>query len=260
MEIEVLVSTMNRKNKEEAYKLFKNMNIKGKALMINQITDKEIGETILEENEKRIYSYYGKGLSKSRNKAVEKMQGDIGIIADDDMIYNENYEDIIKRAYEKYKDADIIAFDVNSLNKKRKIRKQPTHRANFVTLMRITSVQITFKKNSAIKFDENFGAGAKYTIGEENIFLYDCRKLKKKIYYVNENIGTVTHENSTWYSKMDENLLKCEGAVLYRISPRFYLLLILQFALRKRKEYGPNISMCNAIKYLYEGAKDFKEN
>lgn len=259
MELEVLLSTMNKRNKNEALELFKSMNIKGKVLVINQITNESIDKTVKKDGDKKIYSYYEKGLSKSRNRAIEKMTGDIGILADDDVIYNDNYEKTIKKAYEKYPDADIIAFDVKSMNKKRQTRKQPTHKANFITLMRIQSVQITFRKDRIIRFDEDFGIGAKYKLGEENILLYDCRRMKRKIYYVDENIATVKQEESRWFSKMDRDFLKCEGAVFYRISPRFYWLLILQYAIRKRKQYKDNTSFMEAVKCLFKGAESYKQ-
>mgnify|MGYP005792699999 CR=1 FL=1 len=260
MDIEVLISTMNQKDEKTAERLFENMHIKGKATMINQITDINIKSITKENGEKRIYSYYEKGLSKSRNIAMKKLKGDIGIFADDDVIYNANYQNIIKKAYKNYPDADIIAFYVASKTNDRPVRKQKTHHVNFITAMKIQSFQITFKKGITIEFDEKFGAGGKYNFGEENIWLYDCIKQGKKIYYINEQIGVVSHEKSTWYSEMNKNFLENEGAVLYRISKRYYIALILQYALRKRTQYIKNISTKNAIKYLFQGAKEYKNN
>lgn len=259
MEVEVLVSTMNQKNEQMADELLKKMNINGKATIINQLTDKTINKIIRNSEDKKIYSYYEKGLSKSRNKAMEKLKGDIGVFADDDIIYGVNYNKTIQKAYEKFPDADIIAFYVESRNKNRQVRKQNTHRVNIITAMRIQSFQITFKKGINIKFDEEFGAGAQYMFGEENIWLYDCIKHGKKIYYINEKIGNVLQEKSTWYSGMNEKFLKNEGAVLYRISRKMYIPLILQYALRKRKQYKTNISTKNAVKYLFQGAKEYKK-
>lgn len=260
MEVEVLVSTMNKNSISQAMELFKKMNITGKAVMINQITDSKIKQVVKEKGEKRIYSYYEKGLSKSRNKAIEKLNSEIGIFADDDVIYNKNYQEIIKKAYEKYPDADIIAFCVESTSEERKTRKQRTHKANYITLMRIQSFQITFRKDKIIQLDEQFGAGGKYKFGEENILLYDCKKQGKKIYYVNDKIGTVSHKTSTWYTKMDKEFLKCEGAVFYRINKMIYWILILQYAIRKRNEYKDNLKIKEAIKYLFNGAKEYKKS
>ena len=121
MEIEIMLSTMNLQNEEEMKKLLKQMNIKTSVVIINQIT-KKIQKWKYEKENIRLYSYYEKGLSKSRNQAISKAKGDIQIIADDDVKYEDNYKEIIKRAYQKYKNADIIAFFVETKNKKPIIR------------------------------------------------------------------------------------------------------------------------------------------
>ncbi len=58
-------------------------------------------------------------------------------------------------------------------------------------IMRISSFQITMKKDKIkeIKFDENFGSGAKYDRGEEAIFLKDCLEKGLKIIYINKKIA-----------------------------------------------------------------------
>lgn len=130
--------------------------------------------------------------------------------------------------------------------------------------MRIQSIQITFKRNSIqnglIKFKEKFGAGIKYFLGEENIFLYECLKEKKKIYYVDEKIGKVNYESSAWFKGFSKEFFCSEGAVFYVISKRFYRILILQYAIRKRKEYKNTIKIKDAIKYMLEGANEYKNN
>ena len=141
MGIEVLVSTMNLSNTKE---LIKNMNIKTKYTIINQT--KNI-EAIQDNN---VYNYNEKGLSKSRNRAISHATEDICLIADDDVKYIDNYEEIIKNAYKKYKDADIITFHIKSLNPERPIKKVKSNRINQITAMRIISSQISFKKQSLI--------------------------------------------------------------------------------------------------------------
>lgn len=260
MKVEVLVSTMNRANKEEVCKLVNKMKIKGKATVVNQVTDVDIEKTVNQDEKLKIYSYNDKGLSKSRNILLNKLESDIGIIADDDVTYNENYQEIIEEAYKEYPEADIIAFNIKSGNKNRPIRKQKTHKVNLFTAMRIQSNQITFKRGINIKFDEEFGAGSKYNFGEENIWLYDCIKNGKRIYYINKEMGQALQQESTWYAEKDEKFLKCEGAVFYRISKNFYWILNLQYAIRKRKEYRKNINIIKAIKYLFQGAREYRNS
>ena len=87
MNLEVLISTMNLKNEDENLKLIKRMNIKTKSLTINQITDKEIQSFEKIEGQNKIISKKEKGLSKSRNVAIQNAKAEICIFADNDIVY-----------------------------------------------------------------------------------------------------------------------------------------------------------------------------
>lgn len=116
MNVDVLVSTMNQ---QDGKVLLEKLNINDNYVIINQINNNNIKELIqVDETNKKFFSYIGKGLSKSRNLAINKSTADVIAIADDDMTYQKDYTNIIKEAYEKYKDADIIAFVVEHEDKK----------------------------------------------------------------------------------------------------------------------------------------------
>ena len=127
--------------------------------------------------------------------------------------------------------------------------------------MRIASFQITFKldkiREKNLKFDERFGANAKYKLGEENIFLYDAIRNKLRIYFVNKKIGTVDQTISTWFNKYDEEFFRNEGACFYRISKILYPFLIFQYGIRKYRIYRKDIGFKDAIKNMKKGAKEF---
>lgn len=259
--IEVLVSTMNKKTKKEIQKLTNKMNIKCSSLFINQCPDED-DENLLKysENNSTIISIAEKGLSKSRNNAIKYCNADIGVIADDDVCYDDGFEKIVQSAYKKYKDADIIAFYVESKSKDRPTTQQRDGRKKFIGSMKISSFQITFKKDSIINneifFDERFGAGSgKFKAGEENIFLFDCLKKGLKIYYVSQRIATVDHQDSTWFSGFDKSYFETLGAAYYRMTPLFSDLLIIQFLLRKHKLYKKSTPITAAIKFMYKGKK-----
>jgi len=105
MDIEVLMSTCNKNSIAELD--LDSRNIKEKCVIINQMAEKykeEINDTI------KMYSYPEKGLAKSRNKLIEHSTGDIGIITDDDISFDADYDKKLEEAYTKYPKADIITF------------------------------------------------------------------------------------------------------------------------------------------------------
>ncbi len=261
MNLEVLISTMNLKDENENLKLIKRMNIKTKSLTINQITNKEIQNFEKREGQNEVISKKEKGLSKSRNLAVQEAKAEICIFADNDIVYENNYEKIIKEAYNKYKDTDIICFWIESNNSTRKIKKMCTSKIGKLRVMRICSLQITFKRKriieNNIKFDENFGAGIHYDRGEETIFLKECIDKGLKIRFVNKKIANVNQQQSVWFNGYNKTFFKKQGAVFYRISNRFYKLLIFQYAIRKYKLYRKKVKMIDTIKYMNIGVKEY---
>lgn len=257
MNIEVLISTMNLENNR---KLLKKMNISTPSVTINQITatNKSLINTTESDSIHRVYSYSEKGLSKSRNKAMQKSKSDICILADDDIKYVDNYQKIVQNAYNTYKNADIIAFYVgNNINKKE------CKRINYLSSLKIKSVQITYKreklKKTGILFDENYGTGTKICIGEENIFLYDCLRKKLKVYYISEKIAELLPSSSSWFKGYTKNYFLVKGSAFYRMTKWFYPFLIVQFAIRKRKLYSMNLKLTDAIKYMFQGAININE-
>lgn len=259
MKCEVLVSTMNCKDKDE---LVKNMNIK-ECIIINQVTQKNFEMLNNINGTSRILSYQEKGLSKSRNKALANSNAEICIIADDDLVYEDDYDIIIKNAYKKHPDADLIAFVVGNERRAKDKVIFKEKKLNRIQTMKLASVHITFKKSSVlekkIKFDENFGAGTNLFCGEENIFLYDCVRDGLRIYYVPQKIATLKISESSWFKGYDSQFFQTFGAVFYRISKVLSPLLILQFVIRKRKKYIHNMTTLQALKNMIKGIKKYKK-
>lgn len=253
MKLEVLLSTMNLKNEKENIKLINEMNINIDTLTINQITKEDIKTSSNLKSQNRLISVKEKGLSKSRNKAIENSKGDICIIADDDVKYENDFQNIIYREYNKNKKYDIICFFVKSKNE-RKIKRMITAPIGKLRAMRICSFQITFKRKSIIekniRFNENFGAGTYFDRGEETIFLWECIKKGLKIKFVNKKIAEVNHKNSTWFHGFTEDYMVKQGRVFFELSNKYYKLLILQFAIRKYPLYRKNVGFIEAIKLM----------
>lgn len=248
--------------KDESY--IDGLNITGNAVIINQcdeISEEEIvRENLKGENQKVTYiCTKDRGLSKSRNLAIDKADADICILCDNDVVYEADYEEKILSAFEKYTDADIIVFYI-----KRKEKPVPNFdaekRMGYLSVLKIFSPEIAFRRESIkdIRFNEDFGAGSnKYIMGEENIFLYDALKKKKKIYYVPVQIAELKEVESTWFAGYDERFFISRGANFTAMSRLFSILLIIQFALRKTGLYKDKMSMSQAVRFMLKGRKEY---
>ena len=261
MTIQVLVSTMNQTNING---LVKDMHVYN-CVVINQITEKIKTPRNHDSKGRKYLSFKEKGLSKSRNRAIKYSNADICVIADDDMYYEHDYEKIIKDAYLRIKDADIIAFYIDDENTKTKKKMQKAGRVKLLKTMKLSSVQLTFRRNSIInkniEFNEGFGSGTKKYMGEENIFLTDCLKKNLRVYYVPTCIATLNSGSvSTWFNGYNNKYLRVKGAVFYRMSSYLFPLLILQFAIRKRELFNKKISTLRLVNLMFEGASNEKKH
>lgn len=259
MKFQVLLSAMFLEN--EAYA--DTLHITSDAVIINQC-DKTCEETVKRESvsgREQNITYIEtteRGLSKSRNLAIAKAEAEVCILCDNDVEYVEDYEKLICDAFDSRPDADIIVFYI-----KRKEKPKPNFprekRMGYYSVLKIFSPEIAFRRHSVldVRFDELFGAGAHYHMGEENIFLYDCLKKKKKIYYVPIQIASLREEPSTWFQGYDERFFVSRGANYGAMSKKGSLLLILQFALRKRGLYSGNMTMVAALRLMWKGRREY---
>lgn len=258
MRLEVLVSTMHQSDKS----LIEKMNLKTDAIIINQCNKNEYEEFTIKDKKIKFLSNVQRGLSKSRNQALLYASGDICLIADDDIIYKDDYERTVIDAFKKIPDADIIVFDTTMINYKggierkciKKIRRAPKYK-NY------GSVRIAFKRSSFLKnniwFNILFGAGAKYGSGEETLVIRDAVKKGLKIYEYPANIADVDYSTSTWFNGYDDEYFYNKGAFLeacYK-QKKFVLKYYYLFKFRNLTE----LSYKEILNLIERGSKGYRE-
>lgn len=250
MKLEVLLSVMNLDKNQ-----LDNMNITTKCTVINQCGENNFSSY----NNFSIYSSNEIGLSNSRNLGIEKITSDIILLCDDDVVYNDFYEQIILDEFNKHKDADVIIFNMYSPNRNNKIVKKnkKLHRYN---TRGYASQSIAFKKNSILKkrivFNTLFGAGAIYTSGEDTLFISDCLKKKLNVYCCDKYIGTVNHTNSTWFNGYNRKYFFDKGAVYTAMNYRFRKLL-MKLYLHRHKEVLDKLTFKEAYECMKRGSMDY---
>jgi len=256
--IEVLIATMFKENKDEINNLLNVMNINSDCVIVSQCNKNSI-EKFTYKNYKVVCIYSTeRGLSRSRNLALQHATADIVIIADDDMRYNDDYTKIITMAYSEHPDCDILTFKVLDNKKYFSIEKK----MNGLLIQKVASVEITMKLSSVknVPFNVLFGAGSAYFLsGEENIFLASCVRKKKKIMFIPQKIAYLTEDGkpSTWFTGYNKEYMVSKGAAYYELSHFFVLIFILQFAVRKYSLYRKDINFFYAIYYMILGVKKY---
>lgn len=260
--VEVLMSVMNLKNGDDFLEKIKEARITSDVLMVNQLTEKISTFSVISKG-KELHSYNEKGTSNSRNRLLDMASGDICIFADDDVIYYDDYEEKIINAYNENKKADGIIFYLENKNTKREKNKRiGNKKLNALDVMRARIYGLSLKKETIekvkeknIKFDKNFGPGGTFLKGEETIFIKELLDNGFKIYSVDKQIGYVHDEESHWFKGFDEKYLYDQGAIFYKMFPRYYKLLIFQYLIRKHSLYKTNLNIIQAYKQMIKGKK-----
>ena len=241
-DIEILVATMNQSNFDflEAMFLFSDFS-QFNILIVNQTDENKF---LVSDNEKiKVFNVFEKGLSKSRNLALQNATKDLLIFTDDDIVFKQNFEINILDSFNTHTNFDGFRFQF--LNRKGNLaKKYPTtfqYKLSQFEILNTSSVELVFKNNSlkrvAIKFDENFGLGTNFYMGEEAIFVSDVIKSGLKVGFVPEQIlshSQVTTGHKTAISK----IYFAQSAVFYRIFGKMYLFWIalkLIFDLKQSK-------------------------
>lgn len=240
MKVQVLVATMNQND----YALLEKMNIRSNAIIGNQCNDNSITDFIWKGHKIKYLNFAEIGVGLNRNNALMRANGDYCLFADDDMVYEDDYVEKVCNAFNKIKDADIIVFNLKEKNPTRFIIKKIT-KVNYFNYLRYGTARVAVKlqsiRNNGIFFNLCFGGGTEHSHGEDNLFLTECLKKGLKIYAVPEYIATLTEERkSSWNNGYDEKYLRDQGILYYFISKRWYRLLCIQDAIRRRKSYNMN--------------------
>ena len=195
-----------------------------------------------------------RGLSVSRNIAINNSDADVCLISDDDETFITGLEQTVMDAYDQNADADVIIFRM--LNRPTKLGDQPRRLGKY-ELLRVSSWQISFKLASVkgkVAFDPNLGAGTGNGCSEENKFLLDCYDAGLKIIYVPVKIASVAQESSTWFHGYDRKFFFNRGKTTrYILGFPISVFYAFHFLILKRKLYGKDISMWSAGKELFRG-------
>ena len=259
MKVEVLASTMNQTD----HSIVRKMNIQTDAIIVNQCKVNRLETLELGGKVIRFLSFSERGVGLSRNNALMRASADICMIADDDLVYVDNYEEVVLEAFNNNPQADVILFGVTIHDSKgQRTRRLSSKRVGWHNFMKYGAVRVAFKRRVIQKknifFSLLFGGGSKYGSGEDTIFLLECLKKGVKIYSNPTKIADVYNYSSTWFRGYNEKFFKDKGALFAALSDKMYYLLILQFAIRRKKIYDGDISIRKAIAHMIEGAKQYK--
>ena len=263
MKVEVLIACMYQTD----FSIIEKTNIQSDVLIINQCdTDKEESCNFLNrkgvECNARIIHTTERGVSRSRNMAIENAIGDICLICDDDERLEDDYADKLIYWFDKFSESSVIAsrFVIPDNYYVKKVFWDNPLVINYKNALKISSWQIAFKRNhildNNIRFDPEIGSGVTNAGGEEKIFLHDCLSKGLKVYYQPDIIGHISFNDSQCVNHLftKEYFIDWGYYALRLKGGRFMaVLLSAAFAVKIRKEYGGTCSLWGAWINMLKG-------
>ncbi|WP_431136494.1 glycosyltransferase family 2 protein [Psychroserpens mesophilus] len=262
--LEVLIATQNRTSLDFLSKMFPNSDFKEfKILIVNQtILSKDL---ISNHKNIKVINSHEKGLSKSRNLALQNASTPIVLISDDDVVYEQGFHNVIRDAFYKNPKADLITF------KAKDFKGQPyrnyantDYQYDLKSIKGVISWEIAFKvdniKRLQISFDERFGLGSQFTTAEEYIFAREVVEKGHKSFFCNQFIVSHPEVNSGMDLGSDR-IIYARSALNYKLHkflvyfwlPKFIFFLI-------RNNYIKLSEALGKIKMGLKGIKDYKNS
>ena len=261
-DLEILVSTMNRNSLDFLIPMFPFCHFSDfSILIVNQTEENKL--LVSDFPSIRVINSFEKGLSKSRNLALKNVIGKIVLIADDDVIYMNDFDTKIIQAYNQYDNKAVISFCIEKPNGLLFKKYSPNAKKNLslMELFNVLSIEISLNKlildKLGITFDENFGLGSEFQMGEEAIFLSDIKEQNQQVAFVPSVIAI--HPEISSIEKIDfEQRYYIQGAFLSRVLKANYftgLAAKLFFDLKQKKLKFNQIP--DAIKNANQGKTDY---
>lgn len=258
--IEVLVTTMH----QSSFDIYSRMNLKTDAVIANQTDKNDYSESIVDGCTIKLISTDSRGLSRNRNIAMAhaSQKADYVLFADDDLIFNDDYEALILSEFEKHPEAEAIKFNLHDLSENRKISMRRIEHFEEATQHNMSSSGVCglvlkgeMLKKHSLHFHENFGAGTENYCGEDTIFLMETLRKKVKLYRSPIDIAGIDQTKSSWFEGHDKKFFETAGMVLGTIYPVLSNLIVIRSAYKFSKRRDTELSFFSILSCYYKGIR-----
>lgn len=261
MKLEVLLATINQTDDS----VLDSMGVCTDVIVCNQTPERtDYLQYARGESWVRWYNFQEKGVGINRNNALMRASGDICLLADDDVRFFENYESTIVQAFEDHPEADVILFNIESPDGKKRATDGKTRKIHLHNCGKYGAVRIAFRRMSVIKnaifFNQLFGGGCMFTAGEDTMFLRECLRKKLKVIAVPDCILRLTDlRPSTWFEGYNQKFFEDFGSSYHchygRLAPAVTLLQLI----RQRRKWLQNYSIRQAWFDAQRGIARYKQ-
>lgn len=264
MKVEVLASVMNASLRETV----QHMNLQSDAVIINQCDrlgqeEMQISQENGETRTIRFYSFPDRGIGRSRNEAILRSRGDICLFSDADIVYEDGYEAAILREFEDNPEADMIIFNIAVEEERRTYHITDRHRVRWYNCGRYGAVSFAVRRDSLLAsgstFSLLFGGGARYSNGEDSLFLAEFLRKGYKVYTAPVTIGREEAGDSTWFHGYNEKFFHDRGVLYHYLYGWLAGPLALRFLYAHKGTLCSEVTIKQAKQWMRDGIREARK-
>ncbi|MCD7739151.1 MAG: glycosyltransferase [Lachnospiraceae bacterium] len=281
MAVEVLVSSLNA----DAAELIRKMGLESDAVIVNQCDregseqlelprggerneqcppltcdGKENGRAALSGGRVRVYYSTERGVGRSRNLALSYAEREYCIFSDEDIVYREGYAAAIETEFERHPEADGLLFQVEVEPSRKTYQNDQFGPVGLMNCGRYPAYSMAFRTEkllkSGVRFSTLFGGGARYSNGEDSLFIRELLKAGLKLYKTPVCIGKEIPRPSTWFTGYHEKFFFDRGVLYHFLYGWAAPLWAFRFVFTKRKLMCQEIPWKKAFGLVCQGIRE----
>ena len=256
MTLQLLVAAVGA----QALPLAEEMNIDSDAIIVAQKLEGSEQEYTYRGHKLLYISMPEKGVGLNRNTSLARATADISLFSDEDIIYDAEYPEKVLGQFEAHPQADVLLFNVKAMPGRETYHNDKFGRVRWFNCGRYPTYSMAVRTSKVheenITFSVLFGGGAKYSNGEDSLFIMSCLKAGLKVYKVPVTIGHEKVRESTWFTGYNRKFFFDRGVLYAHLYGGLAQLMGLRFVLSKRQEMCQEIPWKKAYSIIQEGIRE----
>ena len=239
------------------------MNINSNVIFANQCDTTAFKEQIINGCVAKMISTQTRGVGVNRNLALCYADAEICLLADDDVCYIDELEEIVLQEFDSHPQADIIIFNLDTNSEKRRLLQyKKTLRIGKYQKHPWGAVRIAFRLNKVRKaniwFSTLFGGGARFSSGEDSMWIDEAYRKGLSVFVSKYSIGVVNMDDSSWFTGYNDKYYYSKGAFYQASYPKSALIWMIYFAIRTNS--FSELSWADRIKWMNNGRYGYKND
>lgn len=253
MNLQVLAAAVN----QDVKALVEKMNLQTEAVIVNQCD--RCGYEQFDHRGSLIRCFFmtERGVGLNRNTALLHATGDIVLFSDEDIHLYDGYEKLVVDAFERNPQADLITFNFKVAEQRATYYNTESRPIRWYNYGRYPTFSVAARLKSLrkanVSFSLLFGGGAKYSNGEDSLFLHDCLQKGLRLWACTDEIGEEIYRESTWFKGYNEKFFVDRGVLYHYLYGKAASLFSLRFLYAHRAVVCREIPLQRAFELMKKG-------